>query len=134
MRTLSKLLAISSLALGCASAPVGRSPAANLRGDVVGAGPSVKLVVVGPADIHAYSAFAGGAIYTVPAVSGSDRDCGSTRAGLTTLEPDRVHALRVEAGQVACLAIVKKGSFELMWHGHQDRADPVAVVAVGPRR
>jgi len=73
MRTLSKLLAISSLALGCASAPVGRSPAANLRGDVVGAGPSVRLVVVGPADIHAYSAFAGGAIYTVPAVSGSDR-------------------------------------------------------------
>ena len=133
MKTISKLLAISSLAFGCASAQVAGNPVANLRGHVAVAGPSVRAVVVGPADIHAYSAFAGGAIYTVPAVQGDDRDCGSARAGLTDLPADRVQALRVDAGRVACLATVKRGSFELLWHGHEPKTTPVAIAAVSRR-
>ena len=133
MKTISKLLAISSLAFGCASAQVGRNPVADLRGDVVVAGPSVKAVVVGPADIHAYSAFAGGALYTVPAVSGSDHDCGSARGGLTALQADRVHALRIDAGRVACLATIKRGSFELLWHRHEEKAQQRAIASLGRR-
>src|SRR5262245_58875361 len=114
MNAISKLIALSALTFGCASTGVGRPPVANLRGDVVVRGASVKAVLVGPADIHAYSAYAGGTIYMAPAVSGSDSDCsaGHAAAGQATLEADRVHSLRVEAGQVACLATVKNGSFE----------------------
>ena len=131
MKTISMMLALSSIALGCASAQVGHTPVANLRGRVVVAGPSVKAVLVGPADIHAYSAYAGGAMYTVPAVSGGDRDCESARAGLVALRADRTQALRIEAGQLACLATVKRGGFELLWHGHEGGVEPQAVAVVG---
>ncbi len=135
IHTIAKLLVISSFAsFGCASTQFGRNPVAALRGHIVVDGPSVKAVVVGPAEIHGYSAFAGGEIYTVPAVSGSDHDCGSARAGLTTLQADRVHAIRIEAGQVACLATVKRGSFEFLWHEHQPKAEPMSIAAVDHRR
>ena len=134
MKRLSMLLGVSCLTFGCASAQVGGGHEADLRGHVLVAGPSVKAVVVGPAEFHAYSGFAGGAIYMVPAVAGTDHDCGSTSAGVTTLEPDRVRALRVEAGHVACLATMRTGSFELLWHGHHERAEPGTVVAVGSGR
>lgn len=139
IRTIAKLLIISSLtAFGCASTQVGPNSVATLRGHIVVDGPSTKAVVVGPAEIHGYSAFAGGEIYTVPAVSGSDRDCGSARTGLTTLQADRVHAIRIEAGQVACLATVKRGSFEFLWHERQlngaSKTEPMSVAAVDHRR
>jgi hypothetical protein len=133
MKTISKLIAISSLAFGCATGQVGRNAGAvaNVRGDVVVSGPTVKAVMVGPADIHAYAAYAGGAIYTVPAVSGGDADCAAARAGVTTLQADRVHAVRVESGQVACLATAGKGSFELLWHVQQPKkaATPVEIAS-----
>ena len=127
MNTISKLIAISSLAFGCASAQVGRNATPDLRGAVVVKGPSVKAVVAGPVDIHAYSAFAGGTVYTVPAVAGGDADCQAAGAARTALDADRVHVVHVEAGQVACLATVKKGSFELLWHGHEQKTAPIAV-------
>jgi hypothetical protein len=133
MKTISMLIAVSSIALGCASAQAGRNPVANLRGQVVVAGPSVRAVLVGPADIHAYSAYAGGVMYTVPAVSGGDRDCESARAGLIALRGDHTQALRIEAGQVACLATVKRGSYELLWHGNEQRVEPQAIAVVDRR-
>jgi len=133
MNTIGKLIAISSLAFGCASTQVGRGAVPNLRGDVIVRGPSVKAVVVGPADIHAYAAYAGGAIYTTRAVSGGDADCQAAGVGRTRLEADRVHVMRVEAGQVACLATETQGSFELLWHGHDQKDAPVAVAAGASR-
>jgi hypothetical protein len=127
MNTISKIIAISSLAFGCASAQVGRNATPDLRGAVSVKGPSVKAVVAGPVDIHAYSAFAGGTIYTVPAVAGGDADCQAAGSGKTVLDADRVHVMHIEAGQVACLATVKKGSFELLWHGHEQPATAVEI-------
>ena len=143
IRTIAKLLIISSLtSLGCASTQVARSSVATLRGHIVVDGPSTRAVVVGPAEIHGYSAFAGGEIYTAPAVSGSDHDCGTARTGVTTLQADRVHAIRIEAGQVACLATVKRGGFEFLWHARQPKTEsttdsttePMSIAAVDHRR
>ena len=80
MKTISKLLFISSLTLGCASTRVARSPIADLRGDVIVHGPSIKAVVVGPAELHAYAGFRGGKLYAAPAVAGRDRDCAAVHA------------------------------------------------------
>jgi len=131
MKTISKLLLISSLAFGCASTQAG-GKVADLRGAVAVHGPSVKAVAVGPADIHAYSEFAGGTIYTAPVVTGGDDDCRVAGVGHTVLEADRVSAVRIEAGQVACLSTVKKGSFELLWHARESKAEPMAIASARP--
>jgi hypothetical protein len=79
MKTISNLLLlVSSLALGCAS-----TQGAVQRGDLIVHGPSVKAVVVGPTAIRAYSGFAGGSVYTAPAISGTDGDCQTAAAQAT---------------------------------------------------
>jgi hypothetical protein len=133
MNTIGKLLAISTLVFGCASTQVGQRGVTELRGRVVVAEPSVRAIVAGPADIHAYSEFAGGTLYTVPAVAGDSRDCASARRDLVVLDADRVRAFRVEPGSVACLATVTNRRFELLWHGHRPDVAPGTLVAVSGR-
>src|SRR5712671_4167037 len=100
-KTISTLVVVSALTFAGAAAQAADSGkgAAPARGDVLVQGPSVKAVVVGPVAIHAYSEFAGGALYTARAVTGTDADC---RAGAA------------EGGR----------SFELLWHTQKDA--PVA--------
>jgi hypothetical protein len=135
MKTISKLFALSSLAFICTSAQAaGSGPeGAPKRGTVLVAGPSVKAVVVGPVAIHAYSAFSGGAIYTAPAITGTDSDC-QAHAGAsasTDLRADRVTTFTVGAGQVACLATNTTKSFELLWHTQKDVPSPALVMVAG---
>jgi hypothetical protein len=117
MKTISKLALVCSLVLGSATltAQVARAGAGR-RGAVNVSGPSVKAVVVGPAALHAYSAFAGGAVYAVPAVTGTDADCRQGGARATALPADRTVAFSVAAGEVVCLETARTGSFELLWH------------------
>ena len=51
------------------------------------------------------------------------------RTGVTTLQADRVHAIRIEAGQVACLATVKRGGFEFLWHERQPKTESTTETA-----
>jgi hypothetical protein len=109
-----------------------------LRGTVLTKGPSVKAVRTGPAVIHAYSAFSGGGLYVVPAVTGTDADCaaGTAKAvarGEERIEADRRVTLKVAASEVACLATNTKGNFELLWHAHEEPVVDVTTIAVGPR-
>jgi hypothetical protein len=133
VKIISLLLVVSSLGLGCTGAQLARRPDSFQRGDVIVEGPVVKSIVAGPADIHAYSAFAGGALFVAPRVSGTDGDChaqpGRPRGATTTLEADRVAVLRIDASQVACLSTVKGGRFELLWHASEHKAAPVALAA-----
>jgi hypothetical protein len=82
--------------------------------------------VVGPTVIHAYSAFAGGALFTARSVTGTDADCqGATAQGARSgLPADSIVSFTVAAGQVACLATTTVRSFELLWHAQKDA--PVA--------
>lgn len=122
MNTFSKVLLVSSLVLGSLNAHVARAgnPAPTERGDVIVRGAARKAVVAGPAELHAYSEFRGGAVYVVPAVSGTDEDCvrtgGGAKADLVDLPADKVVPLHVGVGQIACLATAREGSFELLWH------------------
>jgi hypothetical protein len=120
------VLLISALASGCASSgAVGAGGvAAPTRGDVLVAGASVKAVVLGPIAVHAYSAFAGGALYAARAVSGSDADCqGAAEVGpRSELRADTVVNFTVGAGQIACLATSTNRSFELLWHAQKGAA------------
>ena len=119
MKTLSKLfLVVSFLTFGCATGQTLQSAASPNRGAVALHGPAVKALGAGPGTIHAYSAYAGGALYAVPAVSGTDSDCH--RQGVTpprlALQADRIVEFDVASGQIACLASSRAGSFELLWH------------------
>src|SRR5262245_56848113 len=107
MKTIAKLFIGFSLIAASAAA----SADAPRRGAVTVAGPSVKAVVAGPTSIRAYAAFAGGVIYTAPAVSGTDSDCRARSATTTALPADKMVELTVGAGQVACLETVRAGSF-----------------------
>jgi hypothetical protein len=138
MNTIGKLfaistLAISMLAVGCASAQIGSHSVTELRGRVTVAEPSVRALVTGPADIHAYSEFAGGVLYTAPAVAGDSRDCTSARRDVVVLDADRVRSIRIDAGSVACLATVTNRRLELLWHGHRPEAAPATLVAASGR-
>ena len=133
MNTIGKLLAISTLTFGCASSQIGSHAVTELRGRVTVAEPSVRALVTGPADIHAYSEFAGGAIYTAPAVAGDNRDCTSAPRDVVVLDADRVRSIRIEPGNVACLATVTNRRFELLWHGHRTDAAPVTLAAASSR-
>jgi len=133
VKIISLLLVVSSLGLGCTGAQLARRPDSFQRGDVIVEGPVVKTIVAGPADIHAYSAFAGGALFVAPRVSGTDDDCrarlGVARAAATMLEADRITVLRIDASQVACLSTVKGGRFELLWHSSEHKATAIALAA-----
>jgi hypothetical protein len=133
MNTIGKLLAISTFAFGCATTQIGSREVTELRGRVTVAEPSVTALVTGPADIHAYSEFAGGVIYTVPSVAGDNRDCTSAHREQVVLEADRVRSIRLEPGSVACLATVTKHRFELLWHGHRSEGTPATLVATSGR-
>ena len=138
MNTIGKLfalstLAISTLAVGCASSQIGSHSVTELRGRVTVAEPSVTALVTGPADIHAYSEFAGGVLYTVPAVAGDSRDCASARRDVVVLDADRVRSIRIESGSVACLATVTNRRLELLWHGHRPDAAPATLMVASGR-
>ena len=134
MNTISKLLFVSFLGLGCARTQVGRNPVADLRGNVVVSGPSVKAVVVGPADLHAYAGFKGGEMYTASAVAGHDPDCAAVRTNARALEADRITVMHVPAGQLACLATPNGRGYELLWHAHVPPSPPIAVAAASGTR
>ena len=108
-------LAIATGAAGTASA----HEAAHQRGDVLTRGPSAKVVAVGPIALHAYSEFAGGTLFSAPAVTGTDRDCSlalATQQIGARVPADKITSFAVPQGQVVCLATATKGSFELLWH------------------
>jgi hypothetical protein len=115
-----------SLAFGCAGTGTVRSGVASAaaRGTVVTRGQAVKAIVQGPAVIHAYTADFGGGLYTAHAVTGSDSDCGKVSpAGAPSSEAIRREervVLKVERGQIACLATSSPRKFELLWHAHDD--------------
>src|SRR5262245_30097566 len=121
-----KSLATISLAMwlgsGCARLDIPRTrpdpPRPAPRGTLRRQGRAHRMVVVGPAWFHAYSASAGGTLYLVPAVSGNTDDCVSISAEAplraTRIQPDRAFRLVVAAGQVACLATARAGTFELL--------------------
>ena len=134
MKTIPIPLLIVSLALcsACAGTPAVRSQPS--RGAVHLGGPGQKAVVVGPAAIHVYSAFAGGAMYTVPAVAGADDDCragGSAASVAVPLAADRVVPVTVAAGEVACLATHTPRRFELLWHQDRNTAPPGPITVAG---
>jgi hypothetical protein len=104
----------------------------NERGIVEARGPVAKVVAAGPIALHAYSQFAGGALYTAPAVTGTDRDCQGSSAATTPVQADRVATFTVGEGQVACLETTTTGSFELLWHAVSLPA-PVVVLAKAGR-
>jgi hypothetical protein len=102
------------------------------RGIVEARGAGAKVVVAGPIALHAYSQFAGGSLYTAPAVTGTDRDCKRSSGGSTMVKADRISSFAVPAGQVVCLETTNKGSFELLWHAVGQPA-PVVVLAKAGR-
>lgn len=110
------------------------APSQPSRGAVHLGGPGQKAVVVGPAAIHVYSGFAGGVVYTVPAVAGADEDCrapGTAASAPMQLRADRVLPVAVGAGEVACLATDTPRNFELLWHLQKDTTAPPAITVAG---
>ena len=101
------------------------------RGVVVARGPVAKVVAVGPIALHAYSEFAGGSIYTAPAVTGTDRDCKGSSAGALPVQADRIATFAVGEGQVVCLSTTAKGSFELLWHAVSQPVPAMVIAKAG---
>lgn len=67
-----------------------------------------KVVAVGPIALHAYSQFAGGSLYTAPAVTGTDPDCQGS-ASATPLGADRITAFAVGEGRSPVLRRRRRG-------------------------
>jgi hypothetical protein len=122
MTTISKLCFVLLFAFGCATGQSARSTTGNVSqiGAVRVRGPSARAVVAGPLTIHAYSAFAGVAMYAAAVVAGTDSDCriATPTAGnrWARLEADRIVTFSVGKGQVACVEASSPGNFELLWH------------------
>jgi hypothetical protein len=133
MNAISKLLFVSLFGIGCASAQVGQTSVADLRGNLVVSGAAEKAIVVGPADLHAYAGFKGGEVYTVPAVAGRDADCAAPHAGGRAIEADRTAVVHVGAGQVACVATTNARGLELVWHARApktgEKTEEIAVAS-----
>jgi hypothetical protein len=125
-KTLSTLTILSALTF---SATVRAADRAPQHGDVVVSGATVKAVVAGPVAIHAYSGFAGGAMYAVHAVTGTDADCRgqAVEGSRASLPVDGVIDFRAGAGEVACLETTR--GFELLWHVQKDAAAPTLLIA-----
>ena len=126
-KTISTLTLVSALTFCGAVARAGE--AAPQRGEVLVDGPSVKALVVGPMAIHAYSGFSGGALYIVPAVTGTDVDCQGHVAdrAATELHADVLVSFNVPAGRVACL--VTNRQLEVLWHARKDSPSPTVTDA-----
>jgi hypothetical protein len=98
------------------------------RGIIDTRGHVAKVVAVGPIALHAYSPFAGGSLYSAPAVSGTDRDCQGSASG-TPVQADHIATFTVGEGQVACLKTTTTGSFELLWHAISQPVPAAVVIA-----
>jgi hypothetical protein len=120
MKTIKILALVSTLSFGFAGAALAND-AAPTRGNVLVEGAATKAVVAGPMIIRAYSAFSGGSLYTVAAVTGTDRDCqAADRSAATPVAADKMASFTVGAGQVACLATSGGRGFELLWKASKD--------------
>jgi hypothetical protein len=129
---LAGILGLAAVSFGGSGIASARAVNAR-RGDVVTRGPAAKMVAAGPIALHAYSQFGGGALYAVPAVTGTDRDCQGPVPGATPIEADRIEIFAVGENQVACLATTTNGSFELMWHAVSQPAPSATVLAKAGR-
>ena len=122
MNVVSKFLGLSLFVVGCATSGGGRPSAADVSRSrsMQFQGPSARSVVSGPATIHAYSGFKGTRLFTIAALTGTDRDCERARSAAARrearLEADRVVTFNVPAGQVACVENTSRGTHELLWH------------------
>jgi hypothetical protein len=121
MKTVSLALALASILFGFVPAARAQTgTGADRRGAVEVQGHTVKAVTVGPAIVHGYSGFSGGALFVAPVADGTDADCATALANPTVrtmpLVADRMAYLPIGAGQVACLVTDTQRPFELLWH------------------
>ncbi|HXJ21885.1 MAG TPA: hypothetical protein VMT03_16795 [Polyangia bacterium] len=123
-----KLAGLAVLALGtlAASGSATAAGTVNDRGTVVARGQSSKVVVAGPVALHVYSQSSGGAIYTVPSVTGTDKDCSGAAGPVTPIAAETVAHISVGEGRVACVSTSTRGAFELVWHA-TERPAPTAI-------
>lgn len=136
MKTISLVFALASALFGYVPKVMARP--AERRGTVEAKGPAVKAVTTGPALIHAYSSFSGGAVFLAPVVVGGDADCSEALAKDRNDRPiplvaDRVLYVPIGAGQVACLRTDTERFFELIWHAF-DTDGPETCVAKSKSR
>ena len=90
-------------------------------------GRAVKAVTTGPALLHGYSGFSGGAIFVAELAAGTDADCTAALANRansanTQLVADRMAYIQVGTGQVACLVTDTPRNFELLWHAFSEKS------------
>jgi hypothetical protein len=121
MKTIALALALFAIAPRAHAQDVNHRT--DWRGTVAVTGRAVKAVTTGPALLHGYSEFSGGAIFVAPIATGTDADCATAVAngsrGAKPLVADRVAYVPVGAGQVACLVTNTQRPFELLWHAFQ---------------
>jgi hypothetical protein len=128
LKTVAAAVALTAAAL----TPNLEAHAADPRSAVAVAGHAVRAVTVGPALLHGYSGFSGGALFLAQKQTGTDADCAAALASPgarpMALVPDRVVYVPVGAGQVACLVTDSRRPFELLWHAF-DKAPNETYVA-----
>jgi hypothetical protein len=120
------------LGAGCASA----GGEMRQRGTVLLTSASARAIVAGPAVVHAFSMDHGGRVYAATAQAGSDADCAvaaDVRQGPNAdLVADSVKVVSLAPGQVACIQVDGRRSYELLWHARPMTPTETAVaVAYG---
>jgi hypothetical protein len=138
MKTVSLALALASTLFTFVPAARAQTGAgADRRGAVEVQGHSVKAVTAGPAVVHGYSGFSGGALFVAPVAAGTDADCAAALASPGArpmpLAADRVAYLSVGAGQVACLVTDTQRPFELLWHAFATDGSQTLLASVKAR-
>ena len=139
MKTVSLALALASILFSFVRAARAQTGAgADRRGAVEVQGHSVKAVTVGPAIVHSYSGFSGGALFVARMAAGTDADCATALANPAVqpmpLAADSVAYLSVGVGQVACLVTDTQRPFELLWHAFAtDGTQTLLASAKAPR-
>ena len=121
MKTIALALTLASTLTFAPHTSAHAAGGASRRGTVDVTGHTVRAVTTGPALLHGYSGFSGGAIFVAPSVAGTDADCSAALANSGAIRPtplaaDRVAHVTVGAGQVACLVTDTRRPFELLWH------------------
>jgi hypothetical protein len=131
-----KLAAVVLLIVGAVSGCATSSPRLATRGRVLSESPGSRVIVAGPATVHAYAGFTGGEIYNSLVVTGADADCSRLPHGDVPIRvpADRVVSIAVPAGAVACLHTWDGGGYELLWHAAESRRPTNMAATAADRR
>ena len=124
IRTMNGFVLVCCFTVGCASGFNRGGQTGAARGTITVSDRNTRVVLRGPAVVHAYASTSAARLFSAPLIVGNDEDC---RAQLASREQADVTSggadyarltLTVQPGEVLCITSARSRTEELLWHVH----------------